>query len=173
MKLCDVDGCAKKARSKSASYCEMHYCRLRRGAPLFGPEKRGKNVSGKCSVEGCTKKPIGYLCSMHAARIRRNGDPDTYIHQRDRNLPRGEANHNWKGDGISYFTAHDRLRRWRGPASECVRCSSSGPYQWAYDRENAKKRLVENGMPFSPDVNDYIPLCVSCHKLFDLSMIET
>lgn len=130
-----------------------------------------RNTTGKCKVEGCAKKPVGNYCSMHYARIYRNGDPHTYIHQKDRNLPRGKDNVNWKGDEISYFTAHDRLRRWRGPASECVHCSSSGPYQWAYDREKAKKRLVEDGMPYSPDVNDYIPLCVSCHKRYDLSHV--
>lgn len=170
MRPCTVEGCSDPRRSSGALYCEMHYGRVRRGKPLEGPKQVRKYT--KCSVDGCGKKPSGKYCSMHAARIRRHGDPDTCIPQRDRNFPRGEANHNWKGEDISYHTAHDRLRRWRGPASECVRCSSSGPYQWAYDRENAKKRLVEDGMPYSPDVNDYMPLCVSCHKFFDLSMIE-
>ena len=148
----------------------MHYYRLRRGKPLTDPEQ----IKGytKCSVEGCDKKPSGKYCSTHYTRIRRHSDPNAFTPQRDRALPRGEDNHNWKGDEITYATAHDRVRRWRGPASECVLCSSSGPYQWAFDRENAKKRLVENGMPYSPDVNDYISLCVSCHRLYDLSMRE-
>lgn len=126
-----------------------------------------------CTIEGCGKPTHETYCSMHRARLKRNGDPLTLTGPNPR---RGAENYAWKGDGVGYFALHDRIRRRRGRAAEyrCVRCGSEAA-QWAYDHEDdAEKVQVLDGaeVPYSTDVYHYQPMCIPCHKSFDLDYIS-
>lgn len=64
----------------------------------------------------------------------------------------------WKGDRVSYGALHDWVRRHKGRAAEhsCAHCG--GPArQWANVSGEYRR-----------DLDDFIPLCPSCHKKFDL-----
>lgn len=63
---------------------------------------------------------------------------------------------NWSGK-ISYDGCHKRVYRKRGKASKCVHChtKTAKQYDWANVSGNYE------------DVNDYIELCSSCHKVMD------
>jgi hypothetical protein len=68
VKICSVEGCERKHRSKG--FCNMHYQRfLNHGDPLIVHQ----HPVG-CKVDGCEKKhkSNGY-CSMHVSRIQRRG----------------------------------------------------------------------------------------------------
>lgn len=74
-------------------------------------------------------------------------------------------------DAVSYDTAHKRLRS-RGSASlySCVSCGGRAQ-QWAYVHGSLKER-VDLSPPYkrySPDVNDYEPRCITCHRRQDAS----
>ena len=62
-----------------------------------------------------------------------------------------------------------RLRDDRGPAAAyaCAHGCGRGADQWAYDHSCPNERQSDVG-PFSTDLDRYMPLCHSCHKLFDL-----
>lgn len=90
----------------------------------------------------------------------------------------GERNSAWRGEVPSYHGAHQRTVSERGKASEypCEHCGVSAQ-QWAFDHETpAERRLYEEagkqseGMVYSFDSCDYIPLCVPCHKTYDLAV---
>lgn len=75
-KTCSAEGCGKKARTKGATYCDMHYSRLRKTGTL-GPAAPVRGIPlGTCAVEDCAKtcRSSGCLyCEMHYARLRRTG----------------------------------------------------------------------------------------------------
>jgi hypothetical protein len=70
--------------------------------------------------------------------------------------PRYGANcYQWKGDAVGYRAAHDRVRKARGKASTCVFGCVSRFYVWA--------NLTDQ----YHDLDDYAPMCQSCHLKFD------
>jgi len=117
----------------------------------------------KCSIDGCKKilKSHG-LCSTHAERLRKHGDPTFSL------KPRRPV--------ISYIGIHAKLRRTVGKASShpCSHCTNVAQ-EWAYNHESVFE-LSENminrhgnlmSAPYSPRIVDYIPLCKKCHAIFD------
>lgn len=83
----------------------------------------------------------------------------------------GSNGTNWQGDDVGYSAAHTRVRRLRGSATfyQCTDCGAQAA-QWSVDRETEGLRQ-QDGMPYSPDPNAYVPRCVSCHKLYDLAAV--
>lgn len=72
----------------------------------------------------------------------------------------GEINHMWKGDEASYKAFHVRLKHRKGRAADygCSVCGTKDPdkrYEWA------------NMTGDYTDINDYQPMCVTCHRRYD------
>ncbi len=72
-------------------------------------------------------------------------------------IKRGEASFAWKGDGVGYFALHDWVERVKGKPQKCEFCKiEEGKFEWA-NRSHLYKR----------DINDWIRLCIPCHRKFD------
>lgn len=69
----------------------------------------------------------------------------------------------------AYKIIHIRLREVRGPAKNYT-CSCGNPaLQWAYQYTgDPEYRDAEGGFPFSENMDDYAPMCRSCHTLLDM-----
>lgn len=163
--LCEFPGCLGAKKSKG--YCSKHYARLlRHGDPSVDLKSKPNNI---CSQPECDKKVRAYgLCDTHRARVLRTGDVNCVRP----NAEKGPKNPGWKGDEVSYSGAHRRVYRYRGSASSntCQHCGSPAQH-WAYDwtDPNHVTELTRYGLrTFSPDVSRYVPLCVPCHKNFDI-----
>ena len=168
MGQCRVEGCERPVRSRHAELCNTHYFRVRRTGDVGTAEIAPYRTPG-CDVEGCDKPHDAKgLCTVHLTRFKRHGDVN-YV---GRPKPRwGPDNASWQGDEVGYGTAHDRVRRRRGPASKCECHSCDGrAAHWAYDHADPNERVEEGLGPYSPDPAHYFPMCVPCHKRFDLSM---
>ena len=74
----------------------------------------------------------------------------------------GENNPEWRGDDCSHSAHHQWLYRKLGKARKCEHCGFEGKCTWA----NLKNH------EYHKDINDYISLCYSCHKLYDFGGIE-
>jgi hypothetical protein len=157
----------------------MHYKRHTRHGH-FDETRRWHPKSGErrvCEADGCTVLEDGNcgMCKLHDTRRRRHGDPRTFIHQRDRNLPRGSDNHLWTGDEATYFAVHQRVRKARGSASTYV-CGCGRPAkQWAYDHSDPEQKYELIGATmtaYSIDVERYEAKCVRCHKRADMERIK-
>jgi hypothetical protein len=164
--VCAVEDCASPSRTVGAVYCEMHYSRQHRTGTL--------DVTPRpiCSVPGCNKtEQDSGMCSMHAIRMQRTGNPHEVIHQRDRALPRGPANPRWSGDNVTYAGIHLRLKATKGRAAgqRCVDCGNAAKH-WSYDHTDPSERVCELGA-YSTDLDHYAPRCVPCHKTFDLALL--
>ena len=80
---------------------------------------------------------------------------------------------------VTYVTAHKRVQRWRGRADihPCIRCEAPAN-TWAYRHDSSHEQIGttnSNGkrlqVRFSPDPMDYVPMCWSCHTLFDRMLV--
>lgn len=86
----------------------------------------------------------------------------------------GALNPAWKGDEVAYLGAHYRVRQERGHADQqdCLCCDGKAE-EWACTltprcpeaRMDATGK--EQGLAFSTDPGDYIPLCTPCHRRID------
>jgi hypothetical protein len=63
------------------------------------------------------------------------------------------------GEIVCYDDLHRKLRRENGNAKHCSFCSGVGAkrFEWA----------LLKGKKYSRDIKNYIPLCPSCHRLYD------
>jgi len=70
----------------------------------------------------------------------------------------GKNNYAWKGDKASYFAIHAKIQRQKGKAKKCEHCGTEkGKIEWANkDHE------------YSRNPEDYISLCVRCHRKYDV-----
>jgi len=72
-------------------------------------------------------------------------------------LRRFVRGHNrWKGDQVGYSALHRWIRSHKEKTGVCQWCKHKGTTQFA----NLDGK-------YSRDVNDYIELCIPCHKYFD------
>lgn len=75
---------------------------------------------------------------------------------------KGIQSRRWKGDKAGYVAIHTWLKNQNGKASECSNpnCKSQNPkrFEWASISRKWKR-----------DVKDYIELCPSCHRIFDIN----
>ena len=78
---------------------------------------------------------------------------------------RNEETAHWKGDSVGYTGLHDWVRREKGSPMSCERCAKSGGNSHNYHWANISGKYLR-------DLDDFMRLCVSCHKLFDLGKIE-
>ena len=165
--LCSVDGCDRPVKVLAHSLCAKHYHRLcRNGHPLA---MHRRECRGICVIDGCDQLDTGPhgLCSKHEARLRRYGDPNSV---RDRQFKRGAANHLWRGDNITYRTAHDRIQRAKGPARQydCVDCQRAPAADWSYNHRDPNEKVdPKTGASYSANPDFYDPRCRTCHIAFD------
>lgn len=70
----------------------------------------------------------------------------------------GINGHNWKGDKVKYDGLHRWIRKTLGSAKSCRFCKEDKKqrYNWA-SKEHSYLR----------DVNEWINLCVKCHRKYD------
>lgn len=72
-------------------------------------------------------------------------------------------NVNWVGDKVGYDGLHDWVKVRLGTPSKCEFCGTTEKrlYHWAN-----KSRLYKR------EISDWIRLCVSCHKKYDLGLLK-
>lgn len=81
--------------------------------------------------------------------------PSVHFSAKDKNHPL------WKGDKVSYSGLHYWLRRKLGNPLVCEHCGES------------KRRLTwaNKSWKYKRDLTDWISLCYSCHKKYDLKRL--
>lgn len=94
----------------------------------------------------------GKFCSKQCYWIDKKGKPTG----RANFIAYGKDNPAWKENDVGYVSLHKWIRRELGNIKECVYCGNGGRIEWASTSHKAKR-----------DLDDYIPLCVPCHRRYD------
>ena len=71
-----------------------------------------------------------------------------------------KTNHNWKGDKVGYYGLHNWVRRQLGSPNKCEHCGVDNLRPRQYHWANKSRTYLR-------DVNDWLRLCVKCHKAYD------
>lgn len=118
-----------------------------------------------CKFEGCEREKYakGY-CHAH-------------YKQQWQGKPLVPARHKAKdgSSNVTYRSAHTRTEARRGKASShvCDHCGSCAQ-QWALSHDAKSVLWGSDGkslMAYSVNEEDYMPLCKSCHKKYDLGEV--
>ena len=108
-----------------------------------------------------TKAKIGKANSIARRGIKLSNETKIKIG----NSLRGEKHWKWKGDNVGKTALHVWLRRRLGSPKKCEHCNSDGltgnKIHWANKSHEYKR-----------DINDWIRLCVSCHRKYDGSNLN-
>jgi hypothetical protein len=104
-------------------------------------------------------KRIGYRPSEATKlkiSITKKNNPTKYWLGKKRDDMRNERHWAWKGEKATYGSLHSWVRRILGKIKECVYCGNEKRIEWASISHHASRNL-----------EDYIPLCVPCHREYD------
>lgn len=74
----------------------------------------------------------------------------------------GKNSYNWKGDKVKYRALHDWVRKYKGKPEICEHCGAT-----IKDRRLCWANIDHK---YRRNLNDFISLCYSCHKKYDLKM---
>mgnify|MGYP006360080023 CR=1 FL=1 len=81
-------------------------------------------------------------------------------------LKRGDDKHHmWKGDNVGYRGLHYWIQRKLGKPTKCTQCGKNKTTPKSIQWANVDGEYRRN-------VDDYIALCASCHKIKDLQKYE-
>lgn len=76
------------------------------------------------------------------------------------NYTKGSEHSGWKGEKVSYFTLHQWVNREKGRPALCEHCgtTTAKKFEWA----SKSRKYVR-------DIGDWIRLCTSCHRKYDMT----
>lgn len=80
-------------------------------------------------------------------------------------IKHGEEHPQWKGGSASYVAKHTFVQRLKGIAKECSNCGLQDKNTRRFNWANVSKK-------YKREASDYVSLCVSCHKKWDLGKIK-
>lgn len=74
----------------------------------------------------------------------------------------GKKNPNWKGKNAGCQAMHSWIYKYRGKPKICEHCGKT--------TEETRLHWANKDHKYRRNLNDYISLCVACHKKYDLKM---
>lgn len=149
--------CSFKSYNKKPKFCSLK-CKGDHQAPTI-------DISNlkKLYYEGRTQCEIAEILGVSQKSIfkamRRNGIKSRVAAKRDQF---GEKNHAWKGDKAGYAALHRRLYSRFGKPSKCSVCNT----------EDAKNYDYANLSGEHENLDDYAPMCRSCHWKYDKKILN-
>lgn len=120
-------------------------------------KKRQRELAIKRKSHLALFRPEVRKKALENARIKNIGRQVWWINKDKVPWKFGSENVMWKGNNVGYHALHHWVNRILGKIHECVYCGEDQKrIGWASISHHAKR-----------DLNDYIPLCMACHKKYD------
>lgn len=156
-KKSNATGCAEEGCDRphlAMGWCQLHYRRQYVAGAVVRSDGSEAVARDTCVQPGCDRPAAaGSACEPHQKRARRGTDLEAPVGQ----MPAAP---------ISTIRAvHKALARERGPAVEwcCATCSLPAA-EWAFVGVERPDQHHPRLGHFSTDLDDYLPLCVRCHR---------
>lgn len=141
---------------------------------ISGHNMRGKTHSAETRRK-LSEANRGRVCSEETRRkmseAHRGEKQSAETRKKKSEALRGDRAPRWSADGVSYSGAH--ARAWGVLSRACLHCGrAEGQLDAALRHDgspSARRRVFYRGRwrSFSVKPEDYIPLCVSCHRKYD------
>jgi hypothetical protein len=179
-RTCSLDGCERE-RYQYQKMCVQHHSRwYRYGDPYHKPGPRYVDLRGQRFGTLVVRERVGnrWLCDCDCGGTRlagtsglnRSGGKSTCNSKSVRSA-------HYRVEVPGYTGAHDRVRTQRGSASTYPCCVCGGAAsQWAYDHGDPDEATAVGPggsvLHYSVKPQHYDPMCISCHKNYDLERIR-
>ena len=110
-----------------------------------------------------------YFCSMNCSGKYKRGKKLSDEHKKKLSLKKKgiykfEKHPNWKGNKVGYGALHDWVRKVLGRPKNCLFCNNKGKKNgrsWSIHWANKSGKYLRSK-------TDWLPLCVKCHKNYDI-----
>lgn len=111
-----------------------------------------------------------FFCCMKCSGEYKRGKKFSIEHRKSLSLARKgrfsfQDSPLWKGDDVSYGTLHQWVHKKMGTPMVCEKCGIS-------KKNNRQIHWANKSKKYKRIESDWIRLCVSCHKKFDLNRIK-
>ena len=152
------------SKNKSCLFCKILLGEKPKKYSFF-QWKNKKYCSRQCSIHGTILDGSRFLFQKgHTLSIESRKKISEKL-KGNCNSGEGEQSHNWKGDKVGYGALHDWVRKEMGIPKICEHCGKFGLEKQQIHWANLSKKYLRKKY-------DWIRLCVSCHKKFDLGLIK-
>lgn len=131
-----------------------------------------------CSICGASKetyKQTQRFCSKKCSGLSRRGvypeslqkNPGGLMTRFKKGQLADSAHPKWLGDKVGYFGLHTWIQRHAGRPDKCNCCGKK-------NREKGKSLIewANISKQYKRDVDDYVPLCTSCHQWADYHKVS-
>ena len=140
-----------------------------KGVYIKTEEHKKKISEGRKGKGMGNKGALGYKHSEEAKRKMSESHTGKHLSEKvKQNLSKihlGEKNKMWKGDKVGYIALHEWVSRNLGKPRICKMCN--------FKSENTRQfHWANKSRQYKRDLEDWIRLCVKCHKVYDLNKIE-
>ena len=161
-KLCSSCNCSfpKKVKESITEWQKRKYCSY----PCYWEGRKGHEPWNKGKSGEYSLWPNGRIVTEETREKLRQSHQGPRPWRRGVKIPKisREKHYAWKGDGVGYHALHEWVQKELGKPDTCEHCKRSGltgmSIHWA-NRSQEYKR----------DISDWIRLCVSCHRVYDLN----
>ena len=75
-------------------------------------------------------------------------------------VKKGKEHYLWRGNKVKYVALHDWVRYYLGKPRRCEHCGKT-------NLKGHKIHWANRSHKYKRDLNDWIRLCVKCHKIYD------
>ena len=141
--ICSSEYDVKPYRAKTSKYCSSE---------CYGVSCKGK-VPKSAFKKGHHASPETEFKKGHTPYSKRH--PGC--------MQRGEQHYAWKGDEVGYFALHNWINRTLGKPNVCQHCPKVFP------KNSRSLNWANISGDYKRDLTDWVRLCASCHKKYDLS----
>jgi len=134
-------------KSRKPLRCRECWKKFIKENPQFHPHWKG----GKPKCIFCNKSVGDYQSIMCI---------ECYRKYRKFFIPRGSKHYNWKGNNVSYKALHDWVNKNFGKPTRCEFCGKTS--------NQTRLHWANKSGKYLRDRKDWLMLCPSCHRLYDL-----